>query len=123
MLDFFKDVILEAKGIDSEKAHKENIKKKELSKTKYYILSSKVKIIMFAFGIIYLLIEIMNTVIFWEKNGAVFIRTKGIILSIIDIAILILLTQKSKKAEISAIILGIFFVILIYTSTVIFGWF
>lgn len=123
MLDFLKDVILEAKGIDGEKAHKENIKKKELSKTKYYILSSKVKIIMFAFGIIYLLIEIMNTVIFWEKNGAVFIRTKGIILSIIDIAILILLTQKSKKAEISAIILGIFFVILMYTSTVIFGWF
>ena len=78
---------------------------------------------MFAFGIIYLLIEIMNTVIFWEKNGAVFIRTKGIILSIIDIAILILLTQKSKKAEISAIILGIFFVISMYTSTVIFGWF
>mgnify|MGYP000283348105 FL=1 len=123
MLDFFKDVVLEAKGIDSEKAHKENIKKKELSKTKYYILSNKVKIIMFAFGIIYLLIEVMNIVIFWEKNGAIFIRNKGIILSIIDIAILVLLTQKNKKAEISAIFLGIFFMIVMYASTVIFGWF
>lgn len=123
MLDFIKDIVLEAQGIDTEKVHKEKIKKEEEKRSKYYLLSNRTKIIIFIFGIIYLSMEMMNIIISWEKNGMIFIRAKGIILSFIDIAVLVLLTQKNKKAEILAIILSVIFITSMYVSSAILRWY
>lgn len=123
MLDFIKDIVLEAQGIDIEKVHKEKIKKEEEKRSKYYLLSNRTKIIIFIFGIIYLSMEMMNIIISWETNGMIFIRAKGIILSVIDIAVLVLLTQKNKKAEILAIILSVIFITSMYVSSAILRWY
>ena len=123
MLDFIKDIVLETQGIDTEKVHKEKIKKEEEKRSKYYLLSNRTKIIIFIFGIIYLSMEMMNIIISWEKNGMIFIRAKGIILSFIDIAVLVLLTQKNKKAEILAIILSVIFITSMYVSSAILRWY
>lgn len=123
MLDFLRDVILEVKGINSEKWHKEKLEKDISKKENIYLLSKKTKIIIFVFGIIYLLAEVINIVIFWENNGMINIRAKGIILSIIDIIVLVCLIQKNKTAEIIAIIFSIIFIILMYTSSMLLRWF
>lgn len=123
MLDFLRDVILEVKGINSEKWHKEKLKKDISKKENIYLLSKKTKIIIFVFGIIYLLAEVINIVVFWENNGMINIRAKGIILSIIDIIVLVCLLLKNKTAEIIAIILSIIFIILMYTSSMFLRWF
>ena len=123
MLDFLRDVILEVKGINSEKWHKEKLEKDISKKENIYLLSKKTKIIIFVFGIIYLLAEVINIVIFWENNGMINIRAKGIILSIIDIIVLVCLIQKNKTAEIIAIIFSIIFIILMYTSSMLLIWF
>ena len=123
MLDFLRDVILEVKGINSEKWHKEKLEKDISKKENIYLLSKKTKIIIFVFGIIYLLEEVINIVIFWENNGMINIRAKGIILSIIDIIVLVCLIQKNKTAEIIAIIFSIIFIILMYTSSMLLRWF
>lgn len=123
MLDFLRDVILEVKGINSEKWHKEKLEKDISKKENIYLLSKKTKIIIFVFGIIYLLAEVINIVVFWENNGMINIRAKGIILSIIDIIVLVCLLLKNKTAEIIAIILSIIFIILMYTSSMFLRWF
>lgn len=123
MLDFLRDVILEVKGINSEKWHKEKLEKDISKKENIYLLSKKTKIIIFVFGIIYLLAEVINIVVFWENNGMINIRAKGIILSIIDIIVLVCLLLKNKTAEIIAIIFSIIFIILMYTSSMLLRWF
>ena len=123
MLDFLRDVILELKGINSEKWHKEKLEKDISKKENIYLLSKKTKIIIFVFGIIYLLAEVINIVVFWENNGMINIRAKGIILSIIDIIVLVCLLLKNKTAEIIAIIFSIIFIILMYTSSMLLRWF
>ena len=120
MLDFLRDVILEVKGINSEKWHKEKLEKDISKKENIYLLSKKTKIIIF---VIYLLAEVINIVVFWENNGMINIRAKGIILSIIDIIVLVCLLLKNKTAEIIAIILSIIFIILMYTSSMFLRWF
>ena len=123
MLDFLRDVILEVRGINSEKWHKEKLEKDISKKENIYLLSKKTKIIIFVFGIIYLLAEVINIVVFWENNGMINIRAKGIILSIIDIIVLVCLLLKNKTAEIIAIIFSIIFIILMYTSSMLLRWF
>ena len=123
MLDFLRDVILEVKGINSERWHKEKLEKDISKKENIYILSKKTKIIIFVFGIIYLLAEVINIVVFCENNGMINIRAKGIILSLIDIIVLVCLVQKNKTAEVIATILSIIFIILMYTSSMFLGWF
>lgn len=123
MLDFLRDVILEVRGINSEKWHKEKLEKDISKKENIYLLSKKTKIIIFVFGIIYLLAEVINIVVFWENNGMINIRAKGIILSIIDIIVLVCLLLKNKTTEIIAIIFSIIFIILMYTSSMLLRWF
>lgn len=123
MLDFIRDIVLEARGIDSDKWHRERLEKEEAKKANVYLLSKKTKIIIFAFGIVYLLIEVINIIAFLESNGSLGLRAKGIILSVIDIIVLICLAQKSKKAEIAAIVLSIIFIISMYASTMLLRWY
>ena len=123
MLDFIRDIVLEARGIDSDKWHRERLEKEEAKKANVYLLSKKTKIIIFAFGIVYLLIEVINMIAFWESNGSLGLRAKGIILSVIDIIVLICLAQKNKKAEIAAIVLSIIYIISMYASTMLLRWY
>lgn len=123
MLDFIRDIVLEVRGIDSDKWHRERLEKEEAKKANVYLLSKKTKIIIFVFGIVYLLIEVINMIAFLESNGSLGLRAKGIILSVIDIIVLICLAQKSKKAEIAAIVLSIIFIISMYASTMLLRWY
>lgn len=123
MLDFIRDIVLEARGIDSDKWHRERLEKEEAKKANVYLLSKKTKIIIFVFGIVYLLIEVINMIVFLESNGSLGLRAKGILLAVIDIIVLICLTQKSKKAEIAAIVLSIIFIISMYASTMLLRWY
>lgn len=123
MLDFIRDIVLEARGIDSDKWHRERLEKEEAKKANVYLLSKKTKIIIFIFGIVYLLIEVINMIVFLESNGSLGLRAKGILLAVIDIIVLICLAQKSKKAEIAAIVLSIIFIISMYASTMLLRWY
>ena len=123
MLDFIRDIVLEARGIDSDKWHRERLEKEEAKKANVYLLSKKTKIIIFIFGIVYLLIEVINMIVFLESNGSLGLRAKGILLAVIDIIVLICLAQKSKKAEIAAIVLSIIFIISMYASTILLRWY
>ena len=111
MLDFIRDIVLEARGIDSDKWHRERLEKEEAKKANVYLLSKKTKI------------EVINMIAFLESNGSLGLRAKGIILSVIDIIVLICLAQKSKKAEIAAIVLSIIFIISMYASTMLLRWY
>lgn len=115
MFDFFKEAYLESKGLDVEKIKAEKISGREMKKKDKFIFSGNTKIIVYIFGIIYLLITGLN--IFLVKES-VEINAYGFVhyvfLPICDIAALISLAIKNKRAEIVALILILAFIIVQY---------
>ena len=113
MFDFFKDIMLEMKGVDTEALHEEMIQEKEEKKKKYFILSKGIKGIIYAFGILYLILS-LSSLILLKQSGRVeiYYMILTLISSSIVIACLICISVKNKKAEIAGLILiGIFFII------------
>ena len=119
MFDFFKDVYLEARGIDSDVAKAERDARLEEKKKSRFIFSKGGKLIVFAFGIFYLIVSALNISVL-KSTGAL---TAGKILQIIflsgcDIACLVCLLVGKKKTEIAALILVIVFVVAFYLLTI-----
>ena len=119
MFDFFRDIALEASGIDSEAAEKERMKKKKIKRDNRFIFSKSVKIIVFIFGILYLILGAMSMATIGQQTNVVFKIVKFVFLSAVDISALVCLLTRKKKAEIAALVLVIIFMIVMYTTTMI----
>ena len=118
MFDFFKDVYLEAKGIDSDAIKKERLQIKNKTKEKKYIFSSKTKVLIIILGIVYFFISTASLSILKFQKDMIMLSIKFLILSIMDLAIITCLMIPKKKAEIIALIIIIVFVIITYFSII-----
>lgn len=118
MFDFFRDVILEASGIDSDAAAEERNAKREARKKDRFIFSVGAKVMAFILGIIYLIIAWFG-IAAGAKSGSLdaFKIIRFVFLSGCDIACLVCLAVGKKKTEIAALILMILFVVGQYFTT------
>ena len=117
VFDFFRDMALELSGVDSEKAEREREEKRKIKKKNQFIFSAKSKIIIYAFGILYLVIGGINMTHLRGQERIAALILKFVFLSAVDIAGLICLTMRKRKTEIAALILIIIFVIVMYITT------
>ena len=108
MFDFFRDMYLEAGGIDSKKVDLERKLKSQEKRRSYLIFSMKMKFLIAVMGVLYLAIQIA---IFKETlSEGILSVVVTIILSCVDISCLIILFLKGKKFEITAAVLMLVFV-------------
>lgn len=119
MFDFFRDIVLEAQGIDSSAAAKERSERqkeeKMLRKKQRIIFSKGAKILIFIFGILYLIVAGFGIVAMKQSMALnVYQLIRSITLISCDIAALICLIVNKKKAEVAALILIIVFLIAQY---------
>lgn len=122
MFDFFRDIALEISGIDSQTIKQNRANKKELEKRKKYIFSNSTKGIIYFLGVLYL---IMGGLSIWAIKGSGrhigLAVLKYVFLSIVDVSALICLALRKNKAEIIALILIVTFVVVMYSTTMIFN--
>lgn len=119
MFDFFKDIYYELNGIDSNSIQEERRKKREEKRKERFIFSKSAKVIVFIFGILYLIVGIINMTIMKENaawNVVQIIRL--MLLSICDIACLVCLSIGKKKTEIIALILIFVFIVVQYFTII-----
>lgn len=114
MLDFFRDVVLDISGIDSEKIKENRVNKR--AEKKKHILSGSTKGVIYFLGILYLFMGGLS-VWYTRGNENIFAKLKFFLLTIIDIAALIFISADKKKTEIIGLILFAIFVIIMYTTT------
>lgn len=119
MFDFFRDIALEMNGIDSEHAEREREKIKRKKKEENFIFSRRTKVIIFIFGILYLIIGAINITYIKEQENIIPYVLKIVFLSAVDISGLICLATGKRKAEVAALILIIVFMAVMYITTMI----
>lgn len=120
MFDFFKDVYYEIKGIDSSIVREEQKKKQLEAKKDRFIFSKSAKVLVFIFGILYLVMSMINIAVMIESGEPSAIHiVRVVLLSLCDIACLICLAINEKKTEIAALILMFVFVIAQYFTLLI----
>lgn len=104
MLDFLKDLYLQASGLDMELIEKERREKIEIEKSKTILIKPKSKKYLVMAGIIFIIIHVFSIII-----AEVFHDVTSVIKSsvMIGLAVLILLCSfiKKKSAEILCIVL------------------
>lgn len=112
MFEFFTDTYKEfVQGIDVETEKK--IKKEE-EKASRIIYPKDVKIITYVLAIIYLISAVASSVLTIQLKGFGFSVVATIFLSVLAILIMFFLSRKTKKGEITAIILTAVFAIGLY---------
>lgn len=119
MFDFFRDIALEMSGIDSKSAQEQREEKKEEKRKNRFIFSRSVKVIVFVFGVLYLVVAGINVSIMKQSDSmeiASLIRFA--VLTICDIAAMVCLVVGNKKAEIIALILILLFLVGQYFSVI-----
>ena len=115
MFDFFIDTYREyVNGVDVEN---EKRLKREKEKAEKIIYPKDVKTVTYVLGGVYLVSSLMSLIVSTKAKmfGISFFST--ILLMIIDILTIFFLSRKTKKGEITAIILTVTFGIIIYGST------
>ena len=115
MFDFFIDTYREyVNGVDVEN---EKRLKREKEKAEKIIYPKDVKTVTYVLGGIYLASSLMSLIVSAKTKmfGVSFFST--ILLMIIDVLTIFFLSRKTKKGEITAIILTVTFGIIIYGST------
>lgn len=117
MFDFLKDIILEVNGIDSEAVKEEEKIAQEKKKKDRFIFSKKMKIFIFIFGIIYLLLAGFNIATIKAVGGLnLYIGMRFIVLILMDVSCMVCLVIGKKQTEIAALILIIIFILTQYFS-------
>jgi len=112
MFEFFTDTYKEfVQGIDVETEKK--IKKEE-EKASRIIYPKDVKIITYVLAIIYLISAVASSVLTIQLKGFGFSVVATIFLSVLAILIMFFLSRKTKKGEITAIVLTAVFAIGLY---------
>jgi len=117
MFDFFRDIVLENKGIDTKEMHKQRMEKREQMKLSRFIFSKKTKVTICIIGALFLLFASLQIANLWSVDYvAVLIN---FILSLIAIAVCICLMTGRKKCEIVALTGSVLFIIVAYGSVII----
>lgn len=112
MFDFFIDTYKEyVQGIDVET---EKQIKKEEAKASKIIYPKDVKIVTYVLASIYLISAILSSVITVRLQGIGFSVIASGFLSIIAILVMYFLSRKTKKGEITAIVLSVLFAVGLY---------
>lgn len=116
MFEFFTDTYKEfVQGIDVETEKK--IKKEE-EKASRIIYSKDVKIITYVLAIIYLISAVASSMLTIQLKGFGFSVVATIFLSVLAILIMFFLSRKTKKGEITAIVLTAVFAVGLYGTIV-----
>lgn len=116
MFDFFKDLYYEAHGVDSKAIECEKKEKKEKRNEEKIIFSSSQKVIFLFLGLLYLLLFLLNAIVFGVRGSGALVT--HILLCILDIAACTCLMIRTKKTEIAALILMILFGVCLYVTSV-----
>jgi len=119
MFDFFRDAVLEAKGIDSSKAKKLRDEEREIKKLSQFIFTKSVKRVVIILGALYTVFSVLSIVnIFMAASdigsSVVVHIIKTTLLIMISIVACISLVIGSKKGEIVALVCCIVFAVLLY---------
>lgn len=111
MFDFFRDIILESRGIDSKKAEIERLEKKKEKDKDKIIFSSGLRVTIYVVGIMFAITTIVTLpTLLVVKSYLLFAR--AIIQILLDFAIMVLVKIHTKKSEIIALgLIAIFFVL------------
>ena len=121
MFDFFRDMAIDLAGGNSEEVARKRKERREEEKANRIFLSRSTKRIIYAFGILYIVMGGISLFASASLTGNLQIVPflKFAILSLIDIAAMVCLTMKTKKTEIAAIILAVAFVAAMYVTTLV----
>lgn len=111
MLDFFKDMYLEASGLDMEQVMKERKEKLEIEKAETIILKPKSKRYLIVAGMIFITIHIGGIIISSASRdlGGII---KSVIMITLAVAAMICSMIKNKISEILCVILCVLMVLL-----------
>lgn len=115
MFDFFKDVYYEVHGIDSKSIDCERREKRGKQNKEKFIFSSAQKAIILLLGVGYLLLFLLNTIVFGIKATGTLVT--HILLLAIDIALCVCLMIRNKKTETAALVLMILFGLCLYVTS------
>lgn len=110
MFDFFKDVVREISGIDSESARKQRREKEEREKLNRFIFSQKNKTMIIVLGVLYLVMAIATVSAAKNLSNPIATIITYSVLGMLDVATLISLIFCGKKGEIAALICIFLFV-------------
>ena len=121
MFDFFRDMAIDLAGGNSEEVARKRKEKREEEKANRIFLSRSAKRIIYAFGILYIVMGGISLFASASLTGNLQIVPflKFAILSLIDVAAMVCLTMKTKKTEIAAIVLAVAFVAAMYVTTLV----
>lgn len=121
MFDFFRDMAIDLAGGNSEEVARKRKERREEEKANRIFLSRSTKRIIYAFGILYIVMGGISLFASASLTGNLQIVPflKFAILSLIDVAAMVCLTMKTKKMEIAAIILAVAFVAAMYVTTLV----
>lgn len=121
MFDFFRDMAIDLAGGNSEEVARKRKEKREEEKANRIFLSRSTKRIIYAFGILYIVMGGISLFASTSLTGNLQIVPflKFAILSLIDVAAMVCLTMKTKKTEIAAIVLAVAFVAAMYVTTLV----
>lgn len=97
MFDFYKKTYCDIYGIDYKKADKKN-------KKPIYFLSQTSKALIYIFGIIFVLIGVLNIIISLENNSTLGL-IKNLFYIITYLLVMVLISIKSKKSELFGVVI------------------
>lgn len=115
MFDIFRDIMLEAKGIDCELAEKDRLQKKKEKEKDKIIFSKSVKVVICVFSLFFIVTSLLQIPVL-IKTGSVVFLIRSIVQIITAIATMICLKIHKKKSEIVAIVLIVVFFLLQYSG-------
>ena len=115
MFDIFRDIMLEAKGIDCELAEKERLQKKKEKEKDKIIFSKSVKVVIYVFSLFFIATSLLQIPVL-IKTGSVVFLIRSIVQIMTAIATMICLKIHKKKSEIVAIVLIVVFFLLQYSG-------
>lgn len=118
MFDFFKDMGLELKGIDSNAAKKERMEKREQKKLNRFIFSRGAKALVITMGVLYIFMAGSMIIALKDVTGATPHIVKYIAMSIADLVVIVALIFGKKKGEIVALVVAFIFVVGLFLSIV-----
>ena len=118
MFEFFRDVLQEAKGIDTNtlKMIRAGEMEEKKAKNKRFIFSKRMKIVVYVLGALYLLTSIpIMMMAGGVENVLLYTAVNGTLVAV-DIAVCVCLVVGKRKGEIAALIGVIVFFLLLYAS-------
>ena len=118
MFDFFRNMLHEAREINTTAPLRENTEAEYSNSTDNPIFTSNIKISIFAIGALYAVSTIPAIIKTWGISGISVVIAQSVTLVLLDVCTCIFLLVKDKKYEIAALITGVLFLILLFTSVI-----